>query len=321
MHKQRAILLAIAGLWMAILVLVSVSGCSRDARLLPAGQGIPDREIVFTVNDRGVLGFIHPDGSGYVTRTVDLSSWSQFSLGGMLTEIERDVTWSPDGKYLAGRYSLTNKGSGPPVLISTEGKFLRCLDETSPPIGSERLWVATGTRVLTARFFSQPVQVILWDMATCKEVDTLYTGQQREGIQEVVLSTQGWLAVARGVEGTEGGTLVLDPDKKQRAALPRGGWPAWSKDGEWLAYTIYKDGLYIARKDGTSVRKLVDDSTITVSSWSPDGQWIVYRRVNFATTPGVDTIYKVNVATGEEHKLHDGGVSPNWRWNVPDSQK
>jgi hypothetical protein len=41
-------------------------------RLLPEGAGLPPLEIVFHAEDADI-GFIHPDGSGYVTRDLQIS--------------------------------------------------------------------------------------------------------------------------------------------------------------------------------------------------------------------------------------------------------
>jgi len=52
-----------------------------------------------------------------------------------------------------------------------------------------------------------------------------------------------------------------------------------SYDGEWIAYRtlVPKEMLYVARADGTSRRKLLDDQHRNRGpSWSPDGRWLTF---------------------------------------------
>jgi Tol biopolymer transport system component len=91
--------------------------------------------------------------------------------------------------------------------------------------------------------------------------------------------------------------------------MPHATLPAWSKDGEWLAYN-FMDGssgslpLYVSKKDGSGQKSLGVKSNDT-PAWSPDGEWLVYER---------DTnIYKFNLQTGQEIKIFEGGASPDWR--------
>jgi len=56
--------------------------------------------------------------------------------------------------------------------------------------------------------------------------------------------------------------------------------PAWSPDGETIAFSAIQDGnvdVYLVRHDGTGLRRLTNDSAIDVSpAWSPDGKHVVY---------------------------------------------
>lgn len=299
----------------AVAIVIAMAGCGFGARrfaytmqphLLPEGQGLPDREIVFAV-DFDVLGFIHPDGSGFVTRTVDLSGWDGFKLLLRAKELELYVTWAPGGEYVAGRYSVVHRSAGPPMLISNQGKFLRCDDLDMAPYGSFRSWVTSGTNLLTVD--TEPInhRVLILNLESCTLVETLYTASSPdEYISEATLSVHGWLALDRYV-GVDDHVLIIDPDGNQFTILSAN-FPTWSPDGEWLAYFVKGDGIYVARKDGSDHRKLVDITgpADVVPSWSPDGEWLVYSERQ--------VIYKVNVATGAKQLLFEGGNNPNWRW-------
>lgn len=115
-----------------------------------------------------------------------------------------------------------------------------------------------------------------------------------------------------------------------------GDYPAWSRDSQWLAYTG-KDGIYVVDIVGDAEARRViyypnqfDEIDPTYSdgaywqippevSWSPDGQWLVYHRwlgtdYNTGIYPENNAIFKVNIETGLETKIIDGGMYPYWRW-------
>jgi Tol biopolymer transport system component len=57
--------------------------------------------------------------------------------------------------------------------------------------------------------------------------------------------------------------------------------PAWSPDGEWLAFARSTNGrrsfqVYVMRADGSGVRKITHGRFDESPAWSPDGQWIAY---------------------------------------------
>jgi Tol biopolymer transport system component len=53
--------------------------------------------------------------------------------------------------------------------------------------------------------------------------------------------------------------------------------------------------------------------------WSPDGNWLVYHKCELEDPEREClyledyVIYKVNVHTGEEVKIIEGGLNPYWR--------
>jgi Tol biopolymer transport system component len=57
--------------------------------------------------------------------------------------------------------------------------------------------------------------------------------------------------------------------------------------------------------------------------WSPDGEWLAYHKCILDPGPKVDcsepsdginfSIFVVNVDTGHEKKVIDGGLNPYWR--------
>jgi hypothetical protein len=121
----------------------------RD-RLLPAGD-LPNRDIVFLrgedteYGDR-TLGFINADGSGLVTRTLELNREifnSPFSAT-CTPEIVPNLTWSGDG-HLAGHYAMKCSAEGMPFVISSAGAMTYCSSQML--YGAGRAWFEQDTLV------------------------------------------------------------------------------------------------------------------------------------------------------------------------------
>ena len=80
--------------------------------------------------------------------------------------------------------------------------------------------------------------------------------------------------------------MLIDPAGRRLSTLTskRGAvdWaPAWSPDGSRVAFARTMDGrrsyqIYVARADGTGLRRLTRGRFDTQPAWSPDGLWIAY---------------------------------------------
>lgn len=69
--------------------------------------------------------------------------------------------------------------------------------------------------------------------------------------------------------------FIVDPnDKSVRVNVSSGGdhetAPAWSPDGEWIAYTS-GNAIWLVRPDGTDARAVTQTVPAAGASWSPDG--------------------------------------------------
>ena len=310
-HIRHAILLVgVVGLCLLGIVVVLAS---RRQAIRPVISGaLPDRDIVFSVAP-GILGFIQADGSGYLTRTVTSGSWLPFER---FPTYVSGVTWGQNGQGLVGRYPVEQPITvGIPFTISEAGIVSVCPPNSSWPTGTDRVWGLPNGELLTSSHYpGRPDEVVTLDMITCQPVKTLYQSPMRNAfIVEAALSSQGWLAVyghvPRGDLSVDQ-VLILSPDGIQYT-IDGAAYPAWSPDGNWLAFSVYDDGLYIADPTGSqrSGIRLGLRSNVRLS-WSPDGQWLVYDQ----PYAGQPAIFKANLDTQSEELLHAGGYDPDWRW-------
>jgi serine/threonine protein kinase len=92
--------------------------------------------------------------------------------------------------------------------------------------------------------------------------------------------------------------------------------PAFSPDGERIAFSSQRDGggIFVMGATGESPKKITSDGAHP--SWSPDGRKVVY-----STEPVVSPYWRsttarlwvVDVATGDRKRLYEGdGVEPAW---------
>ncbi|GAB4503857.1 MAG: hypothetical protein Fur0043_08500 [Anaerolineales bacterium] len=129
--------------------------------------------------------------------------------------------------------------------------------------------------------------------------------------------------------------FVKDIGDGNERIIGEGNFPMWSRDGKWLAYTG-PDGIYVYNiSENVQPRRVViylhpgniafplylggTEHIPPEVSWSSDGKWLVYHKwIGTEQTSIVDpnsyAIYKLNLETGEETKIIDGGMYPYWRW-------
>ncbi len=148
--------------------------------------------------------------------------------------------------------------------------------------------------------------VSLYDMQTCQKLENLYEPKEDEYLQGARLSNMDWLAVWHFVDQQEQIT-IFSPNNTIQIAIEDAGQPEWSKDGEHLAF-VKKDGLYIASKDGTETRKILE-GYINCPSWSPDGEKMVIEYLNNKKF----NIAIVDIPTGELTIIAENGYCPDWR--------
>jgi Tol biopolymer transport system component len=294
------------------LCLVCFSGCGFS------GNQFPDSLIVYQIGDfeKHQVGFVNPDGSNNII------------YNGEIYLI--NPTWSLDGKSV---YGLARRSqlivAGYPAYWTPNGNF-ECewfiywqIQEIDGSLNSN-LALITGSK-----------EIRLADITNCKIQKTLVDYSQRGGlsIDGAYLSPdKKWLVY--GLETDLDLTkppiyqiLKLDIDKFTSTVLDTGINPIFSPDGSRISY-VKPDGIYIMNADGTQSKMVVAHSfvnseyhfgpAVTIPRWSPDGKWLIYHRCEkFGCVVSDNTIYKLNLSSGKEEKIIDGGVYPDWRTSNP----
>ena len=255
--------------------------------------------------------------------------------------------WSPGGNAIAYRWGPANDGAatydqGLIEFRKARGWYYSTTrDCTRRTWGWGRIrWTPNGDGVLTAVFTEdgKHTLIVLINPSSCQISQILAQSSDGEDLFDPDLSVSGQLAfTSRPRVALHGETIVvMNLQTREKQVIAEGISPAWSPDGEWLAFTAL-DGIWLMRADGADRRQVVDwtaywpepwtwrwdgyydpEGWPARPEWSPDGKWIVYHRlVGQANGQQKFAIFKMNVETGEEVKVVDDGINPHWRWDTP----
>ena len=105
----------------------------------------------------------------------------------------------------------------------------------------------------------------------------------------------GPIAFVSDRDGTEQ-IYLANEDGSAVTRLTPGALPAWSRDGQRLAFNNAR-GIYVINVDGSGLRHLARGWE---PDWSPDGRMLVFRGASF-------TIDVVDVDGSNHRRLHDDG--------------
>ncbi len=99
------------------------------------------------------------------------------------------------------------------------------------------------------------------------------------------------------------------------------GFPAWSPDGEWIAFRrrspphlLVGGQLWLMRADGSEARPLTSDPMLHhgMPTWSPDGQQITYHRYPVMENRPTPEVWVLETASGNSMKVASPGNQPAW---------
>ena len=281
--------------------------------LFPRNEALPDREIVFRYWDNrwtaAHIGFIDPDGSGFETRDVIVPTGFfdyDFAFKRYTAWLHTSVRWSENGDAIGLQYLRYAPTGGIPFLIDLNGKFTFC-PVKSIPCGKYNggiVFLGDDKIVSIRDDITHKDEVVVYDMQMCQEVETVYTAEEGEYLREAPISKTGRIALWHYVNKQNQVTILL-PDKTVQAIFEDATQPAWSKDGEYLAF-VKPDGLYIATKDGNNLERVLEAPHIDCPSWGPDGDRLAMEYPNA-------TVSVLDLMSGEVTEIVENGACPDWR--------
>jgi len=297
MKRIERLLFCVCGCWLLLV------GCQSSWR-----EPFPDREIVYG-KDLETVVFVHPDGSDPIE--VKFDHWT-----GQTWYYLRHPLWSKSGKkiYFLTKWGVSLVGLGHPAYWE-EGELLHeCKD-----LG----WVYQIEEMDedTVFMLTKDQQIVLADLEQCEVIKTVLDFSELEqdpfsGVYGISYSVKEEALLYGLVLQKEDHIVRFDMKTGQSQVLGRGLAPAWSPDGQVIAY-IRDDGVYVMNADGSGSRKLAEHGWFDelnptrderVLRWSPDGKWVLYHWLE----DGSLVIYRIEIATGKQEVIGEG-FYPDWR--------
>ena len=328
-------------MWLWVVLCLWIGGC-QQFRPVEQVEPLPDLEIVFQTlaseSDSGgnSLGFTDADGNV----VANLPFPPMRSLPPVYPAWTSDHAMIVFGSLHTPKYLHT---------VLADGRVFRYDYDYGPLFStySRSMPVRDTHQVVFASYDNAgPVDTISMsihrgDLDTREIVQTYVhlkpTGGKGIGLEVGTNPMHNQLLVYRRSVLEKQEILMLDTATGQETVLVAAnvkeflGFPAFSPDGTSVAY-MADDGLYVlsAMAEDTQPRRIIALPNSTARnhrwppapSWSPDGQWLVYHRCSedcsyrFTKIESF-SIFKVNVETGEELLLVEGGLNPYWRQTVP----
>lgn len=240
----------------------------------------------------------------------------------------RNVTWSPDGREL--RFNSTESvgtlNQQTEWEVGADGRGVRRLFAGwhNPPDECCGRWSSDG------KYFVFQSQGQIWALA--KDGGLFQSNPQPVALTSSPLTLSSPLLSKDGkklfVIGTNYRGELMRYDLKYRRFSPfLGGvsaeYIAFSKDGQWVAYVSYRDGiLWRSKLDGSERLQLTSPPMYPIlPRWSPDGKQILF--FEFATRADRPArMYEIAADGGTPRQLlpddHSQQLDPNWS---PDGTK
>jgi len=242
------------------------------------------------------------------------------------------VNWSPDNRFLAfSRRNASEFSSGvmsPPRLWLVDLQTSKAvpLFDDDQRLGFEPRWSAD--QAWLAYLSPDLGGVGAYNLATKDErfyaTTTGETGvwhPQRNTLLISVMEPLGERFVVH--------LLLVDPITEEQRDLSgasnavEDSSPAWSPDGEWIAFrrkelagpraTLGKQ-LWRMRTDGSEAAPLTSDATVDHGqpAWSPDGRYLLFHKLPLKGPDTTLSVWLLDVTTGEQWEIARPGQRPVW---------
>jgi WD40 repeat protein len=242
--------------------------------------------------DGSMLGMLRIDENGTRIQAIKMSD---LSLVPIVSNMEGSFDWLPDGKSIIysnvpyeepqargdrpGGLSLFEISTGTITPFLDPGPELRLSDpDWSPQGGYVSFRISVAPR--------PPGIAGSW-MGLAKNTGNVFTQVQRNDAACEWNPKEEILACRSGIGEILCSDLVFfSPDGEYLGSITQNGEchqvnsPAWSPDGEWLAFIgnfSGKSDLYLIKKDGSGLVSLSERLSFAISpEWSPDGRTVAF---------------------------------------------
>ena len=268
-------------------------------------QAPKTEKIAFSSNRKGnwEIYIMNPDGSRQERLTRN-------SAG------DYSPVWSPTGEQIL--FTSDRDGNRDLYIMDADGSRVRRVFGKSAG-RSEPTWAPDGDRIA---FHAETPQ---WSIQTA----TIHGGNVKQvAFAEWRGGNPSWSADGKEIAfvGNVGGTrrilIVKLGSGNVRTFLPKEkSWmysPAWSPEGDKLAFTWYKwdigdkSAIFMANRDGSRLKQVSKPALGAYSpAWSPEGDKIVYTE---EPVEGDRQIVVIDVKTGRKKQLTRRGlnITPSW---------
>lgn len=199
--------------------------------------------------------------------------------------------------------------------------------------GSGDLIFQSNFNLFTGQFSGQPLQIVYQAYGSNQPAGMIFTRSGVAGMdwspdgRQLLFSAQNFLGTFQLFVFDIGrGGISGQANVKQIYIGPAGGIdPAWSDDGEWIAFISSPADsknrrLCVIDADGKNMRCLLEHfGRMAQPDWSPDGQTIVF----FSDRCGASCIYRIDLGEDIPIRISELGAnasapqfSPDGRWIV-----
>lgn len=138
-------------------------------------------------------------------------------------------------------------------------------------------------------------------------------------ITNIDTSSSNWSVELTRVDLVSQTTMVLSQPMPDADGVDDNS-PAWSADGEWIAFgrklprTPMGRQIWVMRADGSDPFAITNDPKIHYGdiSWAPDGRFLLYQQYNLEELYAKPGIWLIEIATGTRTEIASPGILPTW---------
>lgn len=182
--------------------------------------------------------------------------------------------------------------------ITTDGQWLSYVSPVDQGIQVYNL--ETGSGLLIPNQMGSPA---VW-----------HPQQPMLALTNIQLDGEQWMIQLLAVDVT---TEAVTPLSGEEAAVDDSS-PAWSPDGEWIAFgrkepsTAMGRQIWLMRRDGSNAHALTNDPDVHHGPfvWSPDGRSLLYQRYNLTDLYAQPGIWLLDLESGDARQIAFPGSRP-----------